>query len=610
MLSRGWADGLKEQTLKNKMFCSLVTIQLSRPGREEIITAIQSISADLDTSVSLLTKGLQVFFKAYNALPAASEGEAELSVMDVTNGSSLSVGLAAFAEGDEDDHDLSSSGMSQPLRRLNALIEALLSSIVAAAALADKASAEGAAFSSLLGALLDAFRCMNDPRLCRVLTVEYSKTLVLDMAQLCLPVAQISAIASIASSSSSSSSTAKPKKTPSKAKATTAESAAYSLSRVSADVEQVLLCLGSAKSTQLQATALAVLRQLVSLCPDTAALSIAVLGKLLSSSTVGQHMVSTVVPGAAAGDNRRGVVAEILRTLVSVIPSTSEAVTGDAAGAAAGTVTTGLMAQDILGPYCAHFPSMPPRRRHALIHMALNTLGASALASCSAVLLAHTLAAYDPETESNAKAVAAESLASGSSGGGSGGGLILISRSSQRKAQRAMRTSLPEDLFRLAFECVLTRPAEAQISTLIATVKCAHQLMDFAATGALTSPTATEEEDEGEAVAAAGIVAVNVRETRHLMLDTGKLQEYLDELVVKKAAPSSTSTSTSTSASSSSVSRSEGDRKGSAAALLLLQLEFVYEILENKTFHKQLIPLIDSEVQYNYSEKSTYDFRP
>ena len=29
--------------------------------------------------------------------------------------------------------------------------------------------------------------------------------------------------------------------------------------------------------------------------------------------------------------------------------------------------------------------------------------------------------------------------------------------------------------------------------------------------------------------------------------------------------------------------------------LLLLQLEFVFELLENKTFHRQLLPLIEAE---------------
>jgi hypothetical protein len=37
------------------------------------------------------------------------------------------------------------------------------------------------------------------------------------------------------------------------------------------------------------------------------------------------------------------------------------------------------------------------------------------------------------------------------------------------------------------------------------------------------------------------------------------------------------------------------NKQGNAAASLLLQLEFVYEVLENKLFHKQLIPLIDTE---------------
>lgn len=40
--------------------------------------------------------------------------------------------------------------------------------------------------------------------------------------------------------------------------------------------------------------------------------------------------------------------------------------------------------------------------------------------------------------------------------------LILLSRSSQRKAFRALKTSQPEELFRLAIDNVLIRPAEVR----------------------------------------------------------------------------------------------------------------------------------------------------
>ena len=135
---------------------------------------------------------------------------------------------------------------------------------------------------------------------------------------------------------------------------------------------------------------------------------------------------------------------------------------------------------------------MSAARRSSLLRMALTALGPCALPACTGVLLALALNSYSPEPESD----------SGSGGGGSGGGggsmsmssssaltttnesttttlslhemgqsqsqgqgqgqggLILLSRSSQRKASRALKSSQPEELFRLAMDCVLTRSAE------------------------------------------------------------------------------------------------------------------------------------------------------
>ena len=130
---------------------------------------------------------------------------------------------------------------------------------------------------------------------------------------------------------------------------------------------------------------------------------------------------------------------------------------------------------------------MSAARRSSLLRMALTALGPCALPACTGVLLALALNSYSPEPESDSGSGGGSGSGSMSSsrsitttndsttttlslhemgqsqsqGQGQGqGGLILLSRSSQRKASRALKSSQPEELFRLAMDCVLTRSAE------------------------------------------------------------------------------------------------------------------------------------------------------
>ena len=128
---------------------------------------------------------------------------------------------------------------------------------------------------SMVRALLDVFRCLNDPCMKSVLTVEYAKTLVADLSHACLlrssesiSEEDISSMSKrdkgkkgvveqqqgqsskrssskrttelTASTSSSSSSSEEP----------SYDSSAYTTARVVEDVEQVLICLGSPMTNQ------------------------------------------------------------------------------------------------------------------------------------------------------------------------------------------------------------------------------------------------------------------------------------------------------------------------------------------------------------------------
>ena len=99
------------------------------------------------------------------------------------------------------------------------------------------------------------------------------------------------------------------------------------------------------------------------------------------------------------------------------------------------------------------FLSVPSSSRSSLLRAALGVLGPCALPASTSVLLAHALSAYDPDGE----------VSTPGGEGGPQGGLILLSRSSQRKASRLLKSSQPEELFRLAMDSILTQSGEVNL---------------------------------------------------------------------------------------------------------------------------------------------------
>lgn len=94
--------------------------------------------------------------------------------------------------------------------------------------------------------------------------------------------------------------------------------------------------------------------------------------------------------------------------------------------------------------------------------MAMDALGPCALPACTSVLLAHSVSAFIHEKEDD---VAQQGDNKEFTQGDQQGGLILLSRSSQRKASRSLKSSQPEELFRLAMDSVLTKSAQVSQCT-------------------------------------------------------------------------------------------------------------------------------------------------
>lgn len=88
--------------------------------------------------------------------------------------------------------------------------------------------------------------------------------------------------------------------------------------------------------------------------------------------------------------------------------------------------------------------------------MAMDALGPCALPACTSVLLAHSVSSFVHDKEEEG----AQGESHEFSQRNQQGGLILLSRSSQRKASRSLKSSQPEELFRLAMDSVLTKSAQ------------------------------------------------------------------------------------------------------------------------------------------------------
>ena len=434
---------------------------MRQSGCEDILLAIRNIPIDLSTAAVLIQEGSTAFQEAYK-LSSPSEVEETAIVSAVVK--AFEVGQLNRFE--EEVEALLPSGMSQALQRFCSILEALHTVLSSGKVMEEE---EGAYIRTIVASLLDVFQRLNDRRLKALLSVEYAKTLVADNVHFCLAAATNGAVSTLFPTGS---------KLKGKGKGKKSKDVIFDQARVAKDVEHVLLCLGSARSLQLQKASLRLLRSLILLCPETVSLSVEVLGSLLASPSISAHLLAEGQNG-----NNDGLVGEILTTLVAAMPDKNNM-------EVEGTRDIKFLPQDILQPLCTRyvalyvlmrcavicdltslkphcrFLSVPSSRRSSLLRMAMGALGPCALPACTSVLLAHALSAYDPEGETAPVSEGAQ--------GAPQGGLILLSRSSQRKASRTLKSSQPEELFRLAMDSVLSKSAEVRATWCTLPSTCLH----------------------------------------------------------------------------------------------------------------------------------------
>jgi hypothetical protein len=232
---------------------------------------------------------------------------------------------------EEEEEALLPSGMSQALQRFCSILEALHTVLSSGKVMEEE---EGAYIRTIVASLLDVFQSLNDRRLKALLSVEYAKTLVADNVHFCLAAATNGAVSTLFPTGS---------KPMGKGKGKKSKDVIFDQARVAKDVEHVLLCLGSARSLQLQKASLRLLRSLILLCPETVALSVEVLGSLLASPSISAHLLAEGQDGS-----NDGLVGEILSTLVAAMPDKNNM-------EVEGVRDFKFLPQDILQPLCTRY---------------------------------------------------------------------------------------------------------------------------------------------------------------------------------------------------------------------------------------------------------------
>lgn len=370
-----------------------------------------------------------------------------------------------------------------------------------------------ACVSPILLDLFDVLAVLNNKRFNSILSTEYTKTLVFDLIITCLERGSPSLIQKLPSHSPN------PKKK--KKGETFPLLALYGEGRMVLDIAQVFLALEHSKSASLQLSAINALDGLLSASPSMIKGALLGLGKLLTNLS---SESSFAKDGATS---REGLIDDILNKLCSIVKKSSEK----------------FIPQHVLQPLCFHFTELSSFRRGLLVKSAVEILGESSLPACVSVLLTHALVAYDPEV--NVMGTEADNNES----------YILLSRSAQRKAHRELKSSKPEDIFRLALDFSLRKSGASQVSSLVAVLRAAHQFFGSIQRNARKDKS----------------VSASSFESGASVVELTMLEEYA-ESVFDHVNHSHTR-----------------NMNGIRASLLLLHLEYVFETLESSSFHRALV---------------------
>lgn len=182
--------------------------------------------------------------------------------------------------------------------------------------------------SSILSLLLDVVPILNQSFFKAVFHIDYCIGLIMDFATI---IAQKGGAKLLVETS----------KKASKSSKALDKNGLYNNDRIQTDIENILSCLTQSRTVLVQRSALQLISSIASLVPESIGMAIQALGQLLSKTTV--------VNDSELFMGKNGIMAEVLRTFVSISSSLNEDVE--------------IKAESIILPFFSHFQSfLAPRR--------------------------------------------------------------------------------------------------------------------------------------------------------------------------------------------------------------------------------------------------------
>eukprot|EP00981_Chlorochromonas_danica_P010221 scaffold3058_cov165-Ochromonas_danica.AAC.12 len=300
----------------------------------------------------------------------------------------------------------------------------------------------------------------------------------------------------------------------------------YTIDRVVSDVQMVMSCMGELRQAETQHHAFGIIKVLLKVCPDAVSAAIDALGKLLVSAQLG-HYVS-----------KERFLSGVLEVL---LPELSSHSTNEA------DVVSRAGLQLIMQNLCFELPAMAKGHRRNLLRTVLKVLHdkPDCVFLVVHVLLAHTLASY--ESEYAARVQSSSQVEN-----------ICLSRAGQRRAQRLLHASLPEEFFQLAVSLLMSIPVASTVEVL----------SNLLATSLETIQLVVNDPSAGSHHSANRPGAVDVKTSL----------SYIQGINQKSITAINTS-----------------NAMDYAATMAVLQIEFVWEILENRDFHLNLAKQLGSK---------------
>lgn len=570
--------------LKSIIYARLVEEIFRYPGDKYVSAAMSALDVSMDVILLCMRDHFLNFFQLFD-----QKVSKELSM---TNDDTMTEDKEKSMDEEENEVAL---GLTIDLERVSSLIN-VCSNIMASDT---TITIYNDSISKLAVLLMELFVRLNrkDDTLRVILSLEYSMTVILDFFQICIRHISLSA-----TSEPSNLPTTTPSKKNSRKKGTTphkkgrsdsTEDEIYTKHRVIQDIREVLYCLSSARSISLQTASINVMKSLLSMNSDPNIIDscLQLFSELLSSSS------STSLLNTSKEDLMRSIL--IIFTQPHLSPAGNDVSNEQMINTASSTT---FRSQDILQPLCINFESLQSNRRIDIMNVAISTVGLSGcIPALTNILLIHSILSFDNdngEMHSNDMKSALSPFHVDAMKN-----MIILSRSTQKKAFRKFITLTSEEIYRHSIDLVnqslLTNPktdtthtADICMSNLVLQMKLARYLFRKAL---LSSNEISlhdiqmdiDDESKDETQSEDYLITVTSRNDNHLSINPMQSLKYFNILHHKRDLGNKSETE-------SMIDQEKDISLEACVSLALITLEYVADILKSKNFHRNLVTLLES----------------